>query len=86
MIEWKENIGLYGSGGKDAFLRKWKVASVGWDGANKTKEKWIIYFYLPGLKSRLKQQYENIENAQKRAELAIELWIKESGIGDKNDK
>jgi hypothetical protein len=81
MIEWKSNTQLYSSGGKDAFLGKWKVASVGWDGANKTKEKWIIYFYLPGLKSQLKQQYKLIEDAQKRAELAIELWIRESEIG-----
>ena len=80
-ITWKEDGRLYSSGGKDGFLGKWRVASIGWDGVNKTEKKWIVYFHLPGLKDRLKEQYEVIENAQKRAESAVEMWIRECGIG-----
>jgi hypothetical protein len=79
-IEWKNNEKQYSSGGKNLFLGKYCVASVGWDGANWTDEKWIVYLDLPGLKSPLEKQYKRIEDAKARAEQAVETWIEGSTI------
>jgi hypothetical protein len=82
MIEWKNVTGKYSSG-EDGFLGKWCVATVGWDGVNRTNDKWIVFLHLPGLKSRLKQQYKEIEDAKKRAQQAVDNWIKESTLVEK---
>ena len=60
MIEWRDSMQAYSTGGKDAFLGKWRVASIGWDGVRRTDEKWVVYFHLPGLKSkRIQYEYRN---------------------------
>lgn len=80
IAEWKDDTRPYSAGGKNLYLGKWCVISIGWDGVNKTDERWVIYTHLPGLKSRLDKQYKNIEDAKIKAEQVVDMWIKKSTI------
>jgi hypothetical protein len=79
-LNWKDNENPYGGNGKDLYLGKWHVASVGWDGVNKTDTKWIVYLHLPGLKPRLTIQYKNIADAMIRTEQAVQSWLTGAGV------
>lgn len=74
-ITWKEDNLRYVSG-ESAFVGKWKVASVSYDGMTSGADKYSITIYLPGIKSQ--DNRKNKEEAKARVEKIINYWFTEA--------
>lgn len=73
-IIWKEDNRRYGSG-ESAFVGKWKVASIHYDGMTSDVKKYGITILLPGIKQQ--ENCESPKTAKARAEMIINYWFAE---------
>ena len=76
-IEWKAQRGQY-SNGKDAFIGKVKVGSIGWNGIDRdTNLRYIAYSKLPSVKDQL-GKYPTEQEAMNEVERITKVWFDEA--------
>jgi hypothetical protein len=71
-ITWTQDTCRFASG-EIAYLGKWCVAGIHYDGATNDKEKYGISIYLPGIKSQ--QNQPSAEEAKARVEKIVAYWF-----------